>query len=98
MTRPASLTRYGFASSSPAARLLGPDGLQLWSAERQAPVDDRAAALLDALAAAADTDLALHQLHRLVEAERREATRAARTGSGVTRPASGPTAKGPTGQ
>src|SRR4051812_31861830 len=98
MSRPVSLTRYGFAPSSQAARLLGPDGLRLWNAERQAPVDDRAAALLDALAAAADPDLALHQLHRLVEAERREAARAARTGPGAARSATGPTAKRSTGQ
>ncbi|WP_346539063.1 bifunctional [glutamine synthetase] adenylyltransferase/[glutamine synthetase]-adenylyl-L-tyrosine phosphorylase [Micromonospora sp. DPT] len=78
MTRPARgrLARYGFGTAqsdggSRAADLLGPDGLGLWRVEEQEPVDERAAELLAALSRAADPDLALRQLHRLVESERR---------------------------
>src|SRR5690606_30311932 len=53
-----------------AADLLGPDGLRLWRPDAQEPADERAADLLTALSRAADPDLALRQLHRLVEAER----------------------------
>lgn len=76
MTRPTRgrLARYGFAEGDAgvrAADLLGPDGLGLWRVEAQEPADERAAELLTALSRAADPDLALRQLHRLVEAERR---------------------------
>ncbi|WP_431974999.1 bifunctional [glutamine synthetase] adenylyltransferase/[glutamine synthetase]-adenylyl-L-tyrosine phosphorylase [Micromonospora haikouensis] len=75
MSRPARgrLARYGFGTDdgSRAADLLGPAGLDLWHPQEQEPVDDRAAELLAALSRAADPDLALRQLHRLVEAERR---------------------------
>ncbi|MDG4788948.1 bifunctional [glutamine synthetase] adenylyltransferase/[glutamine synthetase]-adenylyl-L-tyrosine phosphorylase [Micromonospora sp. WMMD1102] len=85
MSRPTSaprrLARYGFGVGdgeradgdgvSRAAELLGPDGLGLWDAEAQEPVDSSAGELLTALARAADPDLALRQLHRIVEAERR---------------------------
>ncbi|MFF0821099.1 bifunctional [glutamine synthetase] adenylyltransferase/[glutamine synthetase]-adenylyl-L-tyrosine phosphorylase [Micromonospora haikouensis] len=75
MSRPARgrLARYGFGTddSSRAADLLGPAGLDLWHPQEQEPIDDRAAELLAALSRAADPDLALRQLHRLVEAERR---------------------------
>ncbi|WP_036372672.1 bifunctional [glutamine synthetase] adenylyltransferase/[glutamine synthetase]-adenylyl-L-tyrosine phosphorylase [Micromonospora sp. ATCC 39149] len=78
MSRPARgrLARYGFGTddSSRAADLLGPAGLDLWHPQEQEPVDDRAAELLAALSRAADPDLALRQLHRLVEAERRTRT------------------------
>ncbi|GAB3068274.1 bifunctional [glutamine synthetase] adenylyltransferase/[glutamine synthetase]-adenylyl-L-tyrosine phosphorylase [Micromonospora schwarzwaldensis] len=75
MTRPARgrLARYGFAEGDTgprAADLLGPDGLGLWRPDTQEPADDQAAELLTALSRAADPDLALRQLHRLVEAER----------------------------
>jgi glutamate-ammonia-ligase adenylyltransferase len=74
MTRPARgrLARYGFAEGDGgrAANLLGPDGLRLWRPDAQEPDDERAADLLTALSRAADPDLALRQLHRLVEAER----------------------------
>lgn len=74
MTRPARgrLARYGFAEGDGgrAADLLGPDGLRLWRPDAQEPADERAADLLTALSRAADPDLALRQLHRLVEAER----------------------------
>ncbi|MFC4150618.1 bifunctional [glutamine synthetase] adenylyltransferase/[glutamine synthetase]-adenylyl-L-tyrosine phosphorylase [Micromonospora mangrovi] len=67
------LARYGFAEGdggTRAADLLGPDGLRLWRPETQEPTDERATELLAALSRAADPDLALRQLHRLVEAER----------------------------
>ncbi|ROT31374.1 bifunctional [glutamine synthetase] adenylyltransferase/[glutamine synthetase]-adenylyl-L-tyrosine phosphorylase [Micromonospora sp. HM5-17] len=122
MTRPSSapgrLARYGFGladggGAGRAAELLGPDGLGLWDLTGQEPVDERAAELLTALSRAADPDLALRQLHRIVEAERRAApspdgtrpgrvgTRAAsgvtRAGRDGTRPAPGGTRPGPDG-
>ncbi len=82
MTRPTRgrLARYGFAEGDGgrAADLLGPGGLGQWRPDTQEPADERAADLLTALSRAADPDLALRQLHRLVEAERR----AARPGRG----------------
>ncbi|MCM0674321.1 hypothetical protein NCC78_06415, partial [Micromonospora phytophila] len=70
------LARYGFGAGgndggARAADLLGPDGLGLWRPDVQEPTDERAAELLAALSRAADPDLALRQLHRIVEAERR---------------------------
>ncbi|MGW4465948.1 bifunctional [glutamine synthetase] adenylyltransferase/[glutamine synthetase]-adenylyl-L-tyrosine phosphorylase [Micromonospora sp. NPDC004704] len=82
MTRPTSahgrLVRYGFGTAdgdhgSRAADLLGETGLGLWNDAAQEPVDEVAADLITALSRAADADLALRQLHRLVEAERRAA-------------------------
>jgi len=72
MTRPtpARLARYGFTTAR-TAQLLGPDGLGLWDAARQSPVDADAGELLAALSRAADPDRALRQLHRLVEAAQR---------------------------
>jgi glutamate-ammonia-ligase adenylyltransferase len=55
-----------------AAELLGPRGLGLWDPVAQEPVDDGAGELLSALSRAADPDLALRQLHRMVEIEQRE--------------------------
>ncbi|HEX6969690.1 MAG TPA: bifunctional [glutamine synthetase] adenylyltransferase/[glutamine synthetase]-adenylyl-L-tyrosine phosphorylase [Micromonosporaceae bacterium] len=78
MTRPSSgyarLARYGFGltagdGGAAAAGLLGPDGLGLWRPATQEPADDDAHRLLTAMSRAADPDLALRQLHRLVEAE-----------------------------
>ncbi|RGC67810.1 Glutamate-ammonia-ligase adenylyltransferase [Micromonospora sp. MW-13] len=100
ISRPARgrLARYGFGAAdgdngSRAADLLGPAGLGLWRPEEQEPVDERAAELLAALSRAADPDLALRQLHRLVEAERRAA---GSTGGGSTgaRRAAGATGAG----
>jgi glutamate-ammonia-ligase adenylyltransferase len=76
VTRPPAtlrLGRFGFTDAEAAATLLGepPRGLGLWHEREQRPVDDVAAAVLQALAAAADPDLALRQLHRIAEAERR---------------------------
>ncbi|PZG02124.1 bifunctional [glutamine synthetase] adenylyltransferase/[glutamine synthetase]-adenylyl-L-tyrosine phosphorylase [Micromonospora deserti] len=94
MSRPTSaagrLARYGFGLADDdgavrAADLLGPDGLGLWRPAEQEPADERAQELLSALSRAADPDLALRQLHRLVEAERRAAGAG---GSGPTGPAS----------
>ncbi|HET8682653.1 MAG TPA: bifunctional [glutamine synthetase] adenylyltransferase/[glutamine synthetase]-adenylyl-L-tyrosine phosphorylase, partial [Micromonosporaceae bacterium] len=73
MTRPTGtptrLARYGFTDPARAARLLEADELRLWDAARQAPADPGVPGVLDALAATADPDLALRQLHRLAEAE-----------------------------
>ncbi|MGI5214068.1 bifunctional [glutamine synthetase] adenylyltransferase/[glutamine synthetase]-adenylyl-L-tyrosine phosphorylase [Plantactinospora sp. CA-290183] len=79
---PARLARYGFGvgdgnSAVRAADLLGPDGLGLWDTGVQEPADETAGELLSALSRAADPDLALRQLHRIVEAERRSAGGAA---------------------
>ncbi|SDZ05102.1 glutamate-ammonia-ligase adenylyltransferase [Micromonospora pattaloongensis] len=77
MTRPtgspARLARYGFdiANGARTAEMLGPDGLGLWNTATREPADACAAELLTALSRAADPDLALRQLHRIVEAERR---------------------------
>ncbi|MEU7757180.1 bifunctional [glutamine synthetase] adenylyltransferase/[glutamine synthetase]-adenylyl-L-tyrosine phosphorylase [Micromonospora sp. NPDC049171] len=73
---PGRLARYGFGTAegdggARAADLLGPDGLRLWRPEEQEPADETAAELLAALSRAADPDLALRQLHRIVETERR---------------------------
>ncbi|MDG4756779.1 bifunctional [glutamine synthetase] adenylyltransferase/[glutamine synthetase]-adenylyl-L-tyrosine phosphorylase [Micromonospora sp. WMMD710] len=73
---PGRLARYGFGTAdgdggARAADLLGPDGLRLWRPDEQEPVDEAAGELLAALSRAADPDLALRQLHRIVEAERR---------------------------
>ncbi|MFI7081397.1 bifunctional [glutamine synthetase] adenylyltransferase/[glutamine synthetase]-adenylyl-L-tyrosine phosphorylase [Micromonospora sp. NPDC049903] len=80
MGRPSNATgrlaRYGFGitdddAGARAADLLGPDGLDLWRPQTQEPTGDQARELLTALSRAADPDLALRQLHRMVEAERR---------------------------
>jgi glutamate-ammonia-ligase adenylyltransferase len=76
VTRPPAilrLGRFGFTDAEAAATLLGqpPGGLGLWHEREQRPVDDQAAEVLQALAAAADPDLALRQLHRIAEAEQR---------------------------
>ncbi|MGW3856288.1 bifunctional [glutamine synthetase] adenylyltransferase/[glutamine synthetase]-adenylyl-L-tyrosine phosphorylase [Micromonospora arida] len=73
---PGRLARYGFGTAegdggARAADLLGPEGLGLWRPAEQEPVDEAAAELLAALSRAADPDLALRQLHRIVEAESR---------------------------
>jgi len=54
------LIRAGFADAARAADLLGDTGLKLW------PSDSNV--IVDALAASADPDLAVRQLHRLAEA------------------------------
>ncbi|GAB7038032.1 MULTISPECIES: bifunctional [glutamine synthetase] adenylyltransferase/[glutamine synthetase]-adenylyl-L-tyrosine phosphorylase [Catenuloplanes] len=71
MTRPTSarLARYGFtlAGTGPkAADLLG--DLGLWNQETQEPADEVAGELLTVLSRTADPNLALRQLHRVVEA------------------------------
>ncbi|WP_229400351.1 bifunctional [glutamine synthetase] adenylyltransferase/[glutamine synthetase]-adenylyl-L-tyrosine phosphorylase [Micromonospora okii] len=80
MSRPTRgrLLRYGFGAADGddggrAADLLGPSGLGLWRPVEQEPADEGAVELLTALSRAANPDLALRQLHRLVEAERRAA-------------------------
>ncbi|WP_127504056.1 bifunctional [glutamine synthetase] adenylyltransferase/[glutamine synthetase]-adenylyl-L-tyrosine phosphorylase [Actinoplanes solisilvae] len=85
MTRPSRLARYGFADNGArASDLLGPTGLRLWDAESQAPNNPDAAELLTSLSRAADPNLALRQLHRLVEAAARAAARG--NGGRVTGP------------
>jgi glutamate-ammonia-ligase adenylyltransferase len=85
MTRLSRLARYGFADNGTrAADLLGPSGLRLWNVEAQEPVDIEAAELLHSLSRAADPNLALRQLHRMVEAAGRAAAR--RDGGKVTGP------------
>ena len=73
MSRPTSATgrlaRFGFVDAASAGRLLGsaPGGLHLWDDVEQRPADPKATNILGALAASADPDLALRQLHRIVE-------------------------------
>ena len=86
MTRPSRLARYGFADNGArAADLLGPTGLRLWDVESQGPTGTDAAELLQSLSRAADPNLALRQLHRLVDAAGRAAARG--NGGRVTGPA-----------
>jgi len=61
------LARFGFTAGR-TEEMAGPGGLRLWDPAARRPADDDAAALLDTLYFAADPDLALFQLHRLVEA------------------------------
>jgi glutamate-ammonia-ligase adenylyltransferase len=84
VTRPSRLARYGFADNgSRAADLLGPAGLRLWDADAQEPTGTDAAELIHTLSRAADPNLALRQLHRLVESAGRAAERA--NGSTISR-------------
>jgi glutamate-ammonia-ligase adenylyltransferase len=85
VTRPSRLARYGFADNGTrAADLLGPGGLRLWDAEAQGPVGTDAGELIHALSLAADPNLALRQLHRMIDAVARAARRA--DGGPVTGP------------
>ncbi len=96
MTRPSRLARYGFGDNGTrAVDLLGPTGLRLWDLEAQEPVDTAAAELLGVLSRAADPNLALRQLHRLVEAAGRAADRS--NGGPVTGPGEEITANAATG-
>ncbi|GAB3861377.1 hypothetical protein GCM10029963_65750 [Micromonospora andamanensis] len=99
MGRPTSATgrlaRYGFGVTDDDARaraadLLGPDGLDLWRPRTQEPTGEQAQELLTALSRAADPDLALRQLHRLVEAEHRATTAPNGTGAAVRQRGTGP--------
>ena len=86
MTRPSRrLARYGFADNGArAADLLGPEGLRLWDDDAQSPTGDDEGELLRSLSGAADPNLALRQLHRLVDAVGRKAARV--SGGPVTGP------------
>src|SRR5882724_2696337 len=85
MTKPSRLARFGFADNGArAADLLGPKGLRLWDAESQGPTGGDAAEVIQALSRAADPNLALRQLHRMVEAAGRAAARG--NGGRVTGP------------
>ncbi|GIF46510.1 glutamate-ammonia-ligase adenylyltransferase [Asanoa ferruginea] len=59
------LARFGFGDR--AVEQLGPGGLGLWDPATGEPVGEPAAELIGALSRAGDPDLALRQLHRLVE-------------------------------
>jgi glutamate-ammonia-ligase adenylyltransferase len=89
MSRPTGstrrLVRYGFDDAARAAELLGSKGLALWDEVAGSPVDDQAGALLDALAEAADPNLALSQLQRLVDRAGRDPLVAALDDPGVRR-------------
>ncbi|HEY0535768.1 MAG TPA: bifunctional [glutamine synthetase] adenylyltransferase/[glutamine synthetase]-adenylyl-L-tyrosine phosphorylase [Actinoplanes sp.] len=86
MNRPSRLARYGFADNGIRAdELLGPKGLRLWDPEAQGPTGTDAAELLHSLSRAADPNLALRQLHRIVDAVGRAAARS--NGQKVTGPA-----------
>src|SRR5674536_343372 len=61
------LVRLGFHDPARAERLLGQTGLSLWRADTTAATAD-SAAVIDALSATADPDLALLALSRLAEA------------------------------
>jgi glutamate-ammonia-ligase adenylyltransferase len=85
MTRPSRLARYGFADDgSRVTDLLGPTGLRLWDPQSQGPVDTDAAELIHALSRAPDPNLALRQLHRIIESAGRAAVRG--NGGKVTGP------------
>src|ERR687889_1211244 len=85
MTRPSRLARYGFADNgSRVTDLLGPTGLRLWDPQSQGPVDAHAAELIHALSRAPDPNLALRQLHRIIESAGRAAVRG--NGGKVTGP------------
>jgi glutamate-ammonia-ligase adenylyltransferase len=85
VTRPSRLARYGFADNGTrAVDLLGPTGLRLWDLEAQEPVDSDAAEVIHALSRAADPNLALRQLHRMIESASRAAVRG--NGGPVTGP------------
>ena len=76
VSRPSRLARYGFGDDGArAADLLGPNGLRLWDVESQEPVDTDAGELLSALSRAADPNLAVRQLHRILESAGRAALR-----------------------
>jgi glutamate-ammonia-ligase adenylyltransferase len=86
MTRPSRLARHGFADNGArAVDLLGPRGLRLWDLDTQEAVDTDAAEVIHALSRAADPNLALRQLHRMVESASRAAIRG--NGGKVTGPA-----------
>jgi glutamate-ammonia-ligase adenylyltransferase len=88
VTRPTRnrLARYGFADDGIRAdELLGPTGLRLWDPDAQGPAGTDAAELLHSLSKAADPNLALRQLHRIVDAVGRAAARG--NGEKVTGPA-----------
>jgi glutamate-ammonia-ligase adenylyltransferase len=62
------LARFGFANVEHAAKHLGSGGLGWWDETRQVPVAAAAGTLLETFGHAADPDLALRQLCRLMEA------------------------------
>ena len=71
------LARVGFADPEDAARRLTGPGLALWDGMENAPVDDRAAAVVSALGRVADPDQALSHLDELVATSAGSEVRAA---------------------
>ncbi|MGB9376177.1 MAG: bifunctional [glutamine synthetase] adenylyltransferase/[glutamine synthetase]-adenylyl-L-tyrosine phosphorylase, partial [Mycobacteriales bacterium] len=69
ITGRASLARLGFADAGLAQRLLGDDGLALWDFTADAPRRPGDSDVIEGLAAAADPDLALRTLVRLMDAQ-----------------------------
>ncbi|GAA2465111.1 bifunctional [glutamine synthetase] adenylyltransferase/[glutamine synthetase]-adenylyl-L-tyrosine phosphorylase [Winogradskya humida] len=89
MTRPSRLARYGFADNGArAADLLGPEGLGLWDVALQEPSSALAGDLIHSLSRAADPNLALRQLHRMIETATRDARRS--NGGPIQAPSAGP--------
>ncbi len=74
---PARAVRLRLTMATGPRELLGPDGLGLWDPAAQEPAGEAAAELIGGLSRAADPDLALRQLHRLVEFARRRPRRPA---------------------
>ncbi|MFD0585260.1 bifunctional [glutamine synthetase] adenylyltransferase/[glutamine synthetase]-adenylyl-L-tyrosine phosphorylase [Dactylosporangium darangshiense] len=79
------LARFGFTDNERTEAVAGPDGLGLWDPVNRRPADDEAAAVLDTLYFAADPDLALFELHRLVEAAGPEVAAAVREDKALRR-------------
>jgi glutamate-ammonia-ligase adenylyltransferase len=95
VTRPSRLARFGFADNGTrAADLLGPTGLRLWDLETQEPAGSDALELIHSLSRAADPNLALRQLHRMVDSAGRAAVRG--NGGKVTGPSDDITANAAT--
>ncbi|MEV8515531.1 bifunctional [glutamine synthetase] adenylyltransferase/[glutamine synthetase]-adenylyl-L-tyrosine phosphorylase [Dactylosporangium sp. NPDC051484] len=84
-TGPGHLARFGFTDNERTEAMTGPGGLRLWDPVARRPADDEAAAVLDTLYFAADPDLALFQLHRLVEAAGEEVLTAVLTDKALRR-------------
>ena len=89
MTRSTSgtgrLARYGFSDTERAAGLLGSTGLGIWDETAAGPADTETEGFLETFGLAADPDLALGQLCRLVASAGRELLPALRAGQRLRR-------------
>jgi len=65
----APFARLGFADAGVAQQLLGANGLRVWDAAAGAALEPGGREVVEALAAAADPDLALRTLARMVESQ-----------------------------